>query len=312
MAAGLANGIDDGAQAVSDMAAKIADLVSKTMADRFKNNKQAATQTRNVLSSLDDEYRRLRRNANQRQAVANSIKAVRDQMAAWADQVSSSARTFAGVTAQVDLGEGVALTSENLTAAMADRVGQVEQYTRLLEQLKAAGLAQSAIDALAQAGVEGGMAQAQAIAAGGPAAVAQINALQARLEAAASTLGTETSQWMAVAGGQSAQAYLDGLLADQAAIESAAERFANALTKAIRKALRKASKVDPVKGGKASAAASSAAAPAVATTRTAAGATGTAGGHTFIINGAVDPEATARQIQRILDGHNRRVGLAVA
>lgn len=33
-------------------------------------------------------------------------------------------------------------------------------------------------------------------------------------------------------------------------------------------------------------------------------------GPTFIINGAIDPEATARQIRRILRGHDRRVGLA--
>lgn len=33
------------------------------------------------------------------------------------------------------------------------------------------------------------------------------------------------------------------------------------------------------------------------------------GGTTVIVNGALDPEATARQIDRILRGHNRRVGL---
>jgi hypothetical protein len=36
------------------------------------------------------------------------------------------------------------------------------------------------------------------------------------------------------------------------------------------------------------------------------------GGGSVIINvtGAIDPEATARQIRRVLDGHSRRVGLA--
>lgn len=36
----------------------------------------------------------------------------------------------------------------------------------------------------------------------------------------------------------------------------------------------------------------------------------TPGGITIQVTGALDPEAVARQIQRILDGHNRRVGLA--
>ena len=51
------------------------------------------------------------------------------------------------------------------------------------------------------------------------------------------------------------------------------------------------------------------AAPRVARTPSPrAGATST--GPTFIINGAIDPEATARQIQRILAGHNRRMGVS--
>lgn len=41
-----------------------------------------------------------------------------------------------------------------------------------------------------------------------------------------------------------------------------------------------------------------------------AAATSSGGGPTFIIQGAIDPEATARQIRRILGGHERRVGLA--
>jgi hypothetical protein len=36
---------------------------------------------------------------------------------------------------------------------------------------------------------------------------------------------------------------------------------------------------------------------------------GTGGGPTIVINGAVDPEGTARQINRILGGHERRMGL---
>lgn len=36
------------------------------------------------------------------------------------------------------------------------------------------------------------------------------------------------------------------------------------------------------------------------------------GGPTIVVNGALDPEATARQIQRILAGHDRRVGLRTA
>ena len=125
---GLALGITDGAAAVSDTATKVAATVAASMSKMFKNKAQAAKETRDVLKSLDDEYAALRRNANQRKAVADSIATLRDQMRAWADQVTSSAKQFAGITAAYDLGEGVAVTSDNLAAAMGDRVSQVEQY----------------------------------------------------------------------------------------------------------------------------------------------------------------------------------------
>lgn len=41
---------------------------------------------------------------------------------------------------------------------------------------------------------------------------------------------------------------------------------------------------------------------------TAPGARSTAGGPTIVVQGALDPEAVARQIQRILTGHDRRIG----
>ena len=53
------------------------------------------------------------------------------------------------------------------------------------------------------------------------------------------------------------------------------------------------------------------AAPAVPTPRAGARSSG-GGGTTINISGAIDPEATARLVQRILDGHGRRVGLRVA
>ena len=39
---------------------------------------------------------------------------------------------------------------------------------------------------------------------------------------------------------------------------------------------------------------------------------GTGGGPTIVIQGALDPEAVARQIQRLMGGHTRRMGGAVA
>lgn len=72
-----------------------------------------------------------------------------------------------------------------------------------------------------------------------------------------------------------------------------------------------------IPGFNSAAALSAAAAPGVAATsgRLAApraASSSRSGGVTFVINGAIDPEATARQIRRILSAHDRRVGLGGA
>lgn len=55
-----------------------------------------------------------------------------------------------------------------------------------------------------------------------------------------------------------------------------------------------------------------AAAPTVAGRGFASGRAATSGGVTINVNGALDPENVARQIRRIVDGHERRVGLRTA
>jgi phage-related protein len=65
----------------------------------------------------------------------------------------------------------------------------------------------------------------------------------------------------------------------------------------------------PTPGAPALAVAGRGAAPAVPMGHFGGQGAGASTGPTFVINGAIDPEATARQIRRILQGHDRRVGL---
>jgi phage-related protein len=317
---GLALGITDGAAAVRQVAADVADSIAKTINSRIKNDKAARAETSKVIASLSEEYAALTKNAQARKVNNDQVVAAKDnlrdltqQMNDYAASVTNAAQGFASVAALGNLGEGVEVTAASIAAAMGERVAAVEEYSRLLTQLKKAGLSQQIIDDLARAGVEGGLAQAQAIAAGGPAAVAQFNALQTRLTTAATALGDNTAAYMYAGGVKSAQAFLDGLLLDQEKLEAAADRFAKALTKAIQKALANV-KIPPPKA-KAPRVAVPAAAVTGAGTTAAAGTTSAAGTGAPInitVNGAIDPEATARQIRRLLAGHDRRVGLRTA
>jgi enoyl-CoA hydratase/carnithine racemase len=131
-------------------------------------------------------------------------------------------------------------------------------------------------------------------------------------------MGTDTATTMYAAGEQSAQGLVDGLVLDQERLDKRAKELAEQMAKAIRKALRQAMK----KGGGGGsgngagtlslvpALAASSTAPAVPTATGRAASTSAAPGPTIIVNGAIDPEATARQIRRVLAGHDRRMGLA--
>jgi len=323
---GLEAGMADGVAGVKAMVEKVAATVSETMAARFKSDKRAAKAARQVMASIEDETEALTRNARKRQAVyADLAKAredltkVQDERKSYAEGITNAAAAFGAIT---NLADKEATTADAILADMRARVEKVGHFQAVLAGLAAGGLSQNTIAAMAAAGVEGGLAVAEGLAAGGPAAIAEANALQAQLDTSAATLGTDTATTMYAAGEQSAQALVDGLVLDQERLDKRAKELAEQMAKAIKKALRQALKKGTGGGGGdgngngsgtlslVPALAAQSVAPAVPTATGRAASTAAAPGPTIIVNGAVDPEATARQIRRILAGHDRRMGLA--
>lgn len=318
---GLEQGMEDGVAGVKALAEKIATTVTEAMAAKFKSDKRAARESRKVMAAVDDETQALIRNAQKRQQVYKDLAQARDDLASavdvrdkYADSIRASAAAFGSIT---NLADKEATSAEQILADMRARVEQVGAFQSLLATLTAAGLSQANIANLANAGVEAGSAIAQGLAEGGPSAIAEANALQTQLDASAAALGTNTAATMYQSGVDAAQALVDGLVLDQEALEKRADELAKALAKAIRKALRKALQGAGGGGGGGGAdvlafvprATSAATAPMVPSARGVSRAAGPAPVN-IVVNGAVDPEATARQIQRILGGHARRVGLA--
>jgi len=117
------------------------------------------------------------------------------------------------------------------------RLAQVRQFTALITKLKKQGLNKAAIDQLIQAGVEGGFATAQALAAGGPAAIKQINELQAQIAKAGGDLGTVGADSMYKSGLQAAAGLIKGLQAKKKQLEKVAKNLGEAMVKAIKKSL---------------------------------------------------------------------------
>jgi hypothetical protein len=305
---------------------------------------KAAKLSARVLRSLRDEYAAIEANNVAREANAEALKTqsgILDQLIgqqkSYADSVAQTASSFGALTTAT-VKEGEAFNAADMIANMAARVQAVKDFNSTLYDLRAMGLSEATLADLTAAGVETGGAMAAALAAGGPAAVAEVNAMQTQLDAAATMLGGSAAGGMYGAGVAAQQALVAGLQVDQATLDlqahtlagnlstavntalrnadvkDAAETFAKRLAREIRKALREELRDLPNGGGSGGgggnnrAVVASSVAPVVPMTRGAKAAPVVAG-PTVIVNGAIDPEATARQIRRILAGHDRRVGL---
>jgi hypothetical protein len=125
-----------------------------------------------------------------------------------------------------------------MLAELKHRLDKVKQFAGLIKQLVTSGLNPTAINQLVAAGVEGGLAYAQAIANGGPDAVAQFNDLQTQINEAANGLGTTAAQDMYGAGIQAAQGLINGLQSQRKHLEKWARNLAKSLVSAIKDELK--------------------------------------------------------------------------
>jgi len=318
---GLKKGMEDGLAGVKAISEAVAETVSATMEKKFKSDKKARQASQSVIKAASDETAALEANARKRQKVYKDLAdareklvAIQDERKAYADGITNAALAFGAIS---NLSDKEQTTAEGILADMRSRVEATQNFQHLIETLAAAGLSPQAVRDLANAGVEGGAAIAEGLAAGGPAAIAEANALQASLDAASAALGTNTATSLYDAMQVAQQGIVDGLEIKQETLDGWAETLATNLAKALKKAIRKAVKGAGGGGGGGNgsdtlslvpALTGSTVAPAVANPR-ALGAGRTVTGPTVVVNGAIDPEATARQIRRILAGHDRRMGL---
>lgn len=192
-----------------------------------------------AISSTADEAKRLKSVAkayeslNKRLSDAKkNLEDLKKARSDYAASVRDSVLAFGSVT-----NLNAAFNSDAMLQQMQARITKVKQFASVLANLKSLGLNNDMYDDLVKAGVEGGLATAQALAAGGPEAIAQFNALQAELNKTATNLGNTTAGTMYDAGIQAATGLVKGLNAQAKALEKAAKNLAVAMVRAIKKAL---------------------------------------------------------------------------
>jgi hypothetical protein len=242
-----------------------------------------------------------------RQAQQNYAQSVKDSIANLVDFQSAFA----------DKGEGSFIDSLRKQAEAAQTFGG--KITTLL----GLGLNRTSIDNILAAGAEVGSSIADEIIAGGASSIGEINTLVAAVEASASSLAEATSsKWFdaGIAQGQAmvngiiaaaaavGLAFVDGQLVIPAAITATATITEAPAKKAKKKPKKKRALGGPVFAGETYLVGEQGPEVFTAQQNGTILRNGSMGNVNITINGAVDPEGTRRQLERLFQSSARRTG----
>lgn len=245
---GLAIGIEEGGQALDGVMSNIGDKVAKFYEDRYPKSKKAAQKaTQEFTNAIKGEAHKLRENLAAQKANNDSLQAAKQQLQEAKDKVTSYAAAVRDATLAFGSLLGIGkreqedgtfmINTQTIIEDLSKKVADAQRFASLIQTLTAAGLNQTNLDQLIQGGVDAGLATAEALAAGGPGAIAQINSLTAQLQAVGTSMGNATAETMHGAGVQAAQGLVDGFESMAERLEKAGDKLAKKMVKAIKKAL---------------------------------------------------------------------------
>ncbi|MFI9205292.1 hypothetical protein [Streptomyces sp. NPDC053048] len=218
---GLESEYDNVKRSLNDLTAKIPKNASKGLKDRINRDR---TQLLKLAAQWDAGSKQL-------EAARDKLDRLRDQAHDYASRVADRIIDTGDVTKAKDSSFGGIVA--DLTAA----VDQAKRFAKALAVLKSKGLSQTAIDQIASAGPEAGLAAAESIAAAGKDGIDEINRLQEELAKYAKQAGKTASDAMYANGIAVAEGIVKGLEARQKVIEAQMLKIADAMVDAIKKSL---------------------------------------------------------------------------
>lgn len=139
--------------------------------------------------------------------------------------------------ANITSGNSAVNSVNAITIGLQQAVKQTQAFSANIAALKKKGLRSDLLQDIADAGVSGGAATAQALARATPAELKRINDLQAQLAKAAGATGKTVAGALYDSGVRAAQGLVDGLKKQESAIEKQMKRIAEGMAKAIKKRL---------------------------------------------------------------------------
>lgn len=189
------------------------------------------TSTAKQLIPLQKNLDGIRKSLEEAQESLDNVKGKFDSLK---NSVADNIMQFGSIT---KIGKYGTSAGTIITQLQRD-VGKGEQFAGMLEQLKAKGVSGDLIEQIASAGITGGgLWTADSLLKASPQEIAQINALQQQLTAAADKAGTAAADAAYGAGVAAAQGLVNGLKAQEKAIVDQMAAIAQSLVDAIKQAL---------------------------------------------------------------------------
>jgi hypothetical protein len=235
----LTHGAEGGLQGVRTMLGRITDLIGKKLDGKKEAGKRKAllreikAEKAALIANGKAQDRNTAKLTKARQKLHDLTREARD----YAANIKASVVSYGSVVGLGTQDGSSSVSITRLISQLTARAADAKQYAKLINQLRKAGLNKTTIQQLLDAGVEGGLATAQALASGGAAAISQVNSLTSQIAATGQSLGQKMKDADFSAGLKAAQGLVDGLQKKQRQLDRIAERLADTLVRKVKKAL---------------------------------------------------------------------------
>lgn len=233
-------GMDAGASEARGTISKINDLIRKNV--NLKNDKDERAREKKIIENLRGQYRELVKIGRGQDSLSKQLEKQKRQLSEvrdWAGQVKAAFIDAGNVVNLGQLEDGT-VSGTLLLDQMRDKVSNAERFSSILHDLTdnvGPKLNKISLQQLLDAGPEAGLATAEAMAAGGDAAITELNKLSKELASIGGGLASDMSKQFFDVGLQASIGLVKGLEARQDKVDRIAKRLADKLADAVRKAL---------------------------------------------------------------------------
>lgn len=233
---GFGDGIFKSTEQVKTKMAALMVALEKVNSERAE---KIATAAGKALKPLAREYANVQRQLSSAQSALAAFEAAREKVVQRQNALDMAGGDLTSLNFGEDAdGNPIGPTADGVVNALTAVRDAAVTFDSTLAALAAAGLSQDALDQLIAKGPEAAAATAQAILAGGPQAIAQINALQAQIAASGLSITAKASSTMFEVGKQAQEGLIAGLESQMGRLEEQMQGIAKRMVRAIKKALK--------------------------------------------------------------------------